>query len=324
MKKTILTWALLQLVLPGNAQNLVPNGDFEQYTACPVMQGQLINAAPWINPSVSTSAADYFNQCAGSGSNGQGVPQNLCGYQNAHSGNGYAGIYIVQNPGANTREYLEAPLTSTLTAGACYHFEMYASLANNFKLTSDDIGVYFSDTLITGTSSNLYPLPFTPQITNLTGVYPDTLSWTLISGDYYASGTENYLIVGNFLYDTATTLINTNSAGNFNWSFFLIDDVSLVWVPCSGINELNSASAFAMYPNPANDVLTIRLNTSYPAFAVNAKTQLVIKNMLGQEILCHTFSSSEHTINTSTYASGIYMAEITGGKHVFRKIFLKK
>ncbi len=45
-----------------DAQNLAPNGDFEQHSACPSFGGQINLAIDWINPTTGTS--DYFNSCA--------------------------------------------------------------------------------------------------------------------------------------------------------------------------------------------------------------------------------------------------------------------
>ncbi len=69
------------------AQNLVPNGDFEQYSTCPLSQGEILNAIPWINPAVMGfgGSPDYFNQCSPAVTNGQSVPQNISGIQQAQS-----------------------------------------------------------------------------------------------------------------------------------------------------------------------------------------------------------------------------------------------
>ena len=45
-----------------NAQNLVPNGDFEFYTSCPNYYGQITKAFPWYD--LSNSTTEYFNTCA--------------------------------------------------------------------------------------------------------------------------------------------------------------------------------------------------------------------------------------------------------------------
>lgn len=133
------------------------------------------------------------------------------GYQPARSGGGYGGIIIGVVVGF---EYLEVQLTSTLTTGTCYHFEMYINLGNECWFTSDVIGVFLSDTAYVDFQS-ISKLPLTPQIMNASGNFPDTLNWTLVSANYVASGAENYIIIGNFKDSANTSQIFVNSSGNF-------------------------------------------------------------------------------------------------------------
>lgn len=45
------------------AQNLVPNGDFEDYTQCPDYVSQIDRAVGWFRPTEGTS--DYLHACLG-------------------------------------------------------------------------------------------------------------------------------------------------------------------------------------------------------------------------------------------------------------------
>ena len=149
------------------------------------------------------------------------VPKNHLTYQFAHSGVAYVGGYSY----ANLHEYIESPLSQTLSQGACYHLQMYVNLHNNSKYTSSDIGVYFSDTAIANVAKSV--LPFIPQISNPSTNVFDTLNWTLVEGYYTASGKENYIVIGNFKNDSQTNLTMINSSGD-PWMYYLMDDVSLV------------------------------------------------------------------------------------------------
>lgn len=144
-------------------QNLVPNGDFENYSGCPTDVSQIDSALFWMNPSAGAGSPDYYNEC--SSSSLVGVPYNVLGYQPARSGNGYSGIYIWVNVTGNVREYIETPLTMTLSANNCYYFEMYVNFPNACQFTSDAIGIYFSDTAVTGIT-NYYPLSITLHSAN--------------------------------------------------------------------------------------------------------------------------------------------------------------
>lgn len=212
--KTNLLFVFLLSGLFATAQNLVPNGDFEQMNGCPSWADQLDSTKFWMNtsPDVANSGSpDYFNACD---SFYCGVPDNIYyGHQQAHSGDGYVGILLyTPNFGGNVREYIESPLTQPLTAGLLYHFEMYINVPNNFMYSTDDIGVYFSDTAITNVM-NWAPLPFSTDIGNAQGNSPDTVNWMLVSGNYLGTGGEAYMIIGNFRNDFQTSSQVVNPGG---------------------------------------------------------------------------------------------------------------
>jgi hypothetical protein len=80
------------LILTGTisySQNLVPNGDFEQYSGCPTGYSQIDSALYWTVPT-SVNSTDYYNACAISLS--VSVPLNGAGFQETHSGSGYGGF----------------------------------------------------------------------------------------------------------------------------------------------------------------------------------------------------------------------------------------
>lgn len=155
--------------IPVSAQNLVPNGDFEQYNSCPTTftstSGGTTGIAyspgytdfptvkDWVRP-VYNNTPDYYNACA---SGNMGIPANATGYQTAHSGNGYAGIYTYYNgPGIyNYREMLTTKLTSPMKKDSLYCVRFFVSPTSSRATSpitinyigSNEIGAYFSDTL---------------------------------------------------------------------------------------------------------------------------------------------------------------------------------
>ena len=294
-------------------QNLVPNGDFEQYSGCPTAPQQIDSLLFWFNPSISPSGTpDYFNQC--SNPSIVGVPDNAYGFQQGHSGSGYCGIglFPTNGPFANWREYIEVPLLSPLTSSQCYHFEMFVSLANSCTVTTDDIGVYFSNTAISGVNNSL-PLPYTPQIINSTGFFTDTLNWTLVSGNYTAIGGENFLLIGNFKNDFNTDTLHLN-INNGPWIFVYIDDVSLTL--CTGIEEQNAHSETKIYPNPFTDKLNITLKR-------NELVEVNLYDVTSRKIFNQSFTIpiaiGTTTINTEQLAKGIYIYEVRNKNGVIKK-----
>jgi len=221
-------WVFLNTILfPWNvcAQNLIPNPDFEMHTNCPtgVGTGVPLPCIPWVDATLGSSC-DFFDECSTSWL--VDVPQNLFGFEPAHSGTGYAGAILWQ---ANTeyREYLQAPLLSPLIAGQYYYFSMWVSFAD-MSCGIDRIGAYFSADQPSPDGDPNNHIAATPQVHYLFGYFNDPNGWTLISGCFLAEGGEQYVTIGNF-YSDADTHIDPDCAANPPLiSYYYIDDVSLV------------------------------------------------------------------------------------------------
>jgi len=205
------------------SQNLVLNPGFENFSTCPVgfsqFNGYIQN---WVSP--NTASPDCYNTCANP--NPAGVPVNGNGYQPAHSGNGYAGIYTT--PGSY-REFIQVALSSTLIAEYKYTFSMYVNLHNKSDDATDDIGAYISATAPSSTDNGFLNGNPSPQINNPSGnVITDTMNWTLITGQYTATGGEKFITIGHFHDDAHTTYQTVNTGSHLQGSYYYIDDVSLV------------------------------------------------------------------------------------------------
>lgn len=298
MKRLILSALAISVFHFNQAQNLVPNDNFEQYSTCPDGASQIDSALFWFNPAVYPGpggSSDYFNAC--SSSPWAGVPYNWNGngYQPAYNGDGYAGLYLYYSTFQNFREYIEVPLDTPLMDGMCYHFSMQVNLANVSEFTSDDIGAYFSNTMISGVN-NYDNLPYTPQVNNTVGDF-DTLSWKLVEGDYVATGGESYLIIGNFKTDGSTTLNSGNSAGNIPGVYCYVDDVQLSI--CVGVEEHNRNLNTAIYPNPT----TGRFQVTVPQVQVTA-----VFDVLGNAV---PYYWEGNTIDISHLQTGTYLVQLT-------------
>ena len=275
------------------AQNLVVNGDFEQYAGCPSDYSQIDSSGNWFSPT-AYGTPDYYNSCS---TGNAGVPANGTGYQPAHSGNGYSGFYLYNNAGGNVREYVETALTTPLTANTTYHLDMYFNLTNYCAFTTDAIGVYFSDTLVDGITA-FGNLTYTAQIVNTAGNFPDTLNWTLVSGNYTAHGGERYILIGNFKDDAHTTAINW-STNIFDFTYVLLDDVSLT--PLTGLGESDGMKA-SVYPNPFSEHLTYTTNKE-------GVLKFSIFDVTGRLILEEDFARTIR-LNTEKFVKGIYIYEV--------------
>ena len=292
--KKLLTILLLLTYGICSGQNLVPNGDFEQYWHCPTGGQQLDSAKFWTKPTAGTP--DYYNQC---GTGTQNVPYTGYGFQHAHSGVGFGALIQIWYQYPNYREYIESPILSTtnsLEANHCYHFEMYINLANVCLYSSHNIGVYFSDSIINDSLLSTHLL-FIPQIINPPGNLADTLNWTLVSGNYTAHGGESYLIIGNF-DNTSSTTVDSLPFGvvGYPWARVNIDDVSLTPISCTvGITEQNE-STLTIYPNPVIDELNVKVNNYEP-------TEIILYDLSSRKLLQQTFTNT--TTKKTIYANAI-------------------
>ncbi len=294
MKKRICIIILLLACRICEAQNFVPNGSFELYNSCPTSVNQVDSV--WFCTNPTDESPDYFNVC---GTHPVGVPYNMAGFQQPHSGNAYCGLclFMGTTPSYEFREYIELTLWAPLVQGEVYHFQMYVCISDNHRYSSDDFGVYFSDTLIDGMTSPLYA--FSPQITNNSGSYPDTMNWSLVSANYTATGGEKYMIIGNFKND-ANTSFTQISNNVYTYAYLLVDDVSLTQI--TGVDDLNTRNSIIINPNPFKDKLIIDSKK-------HDLLDIVLYDTASRKLLQQKFTNSV-TINTEQLARGLYLFEV--------------
>ncbi len=308
----------------GRAQfNLVPNPSFETYNWCPSGIGNLNAVSDWDSP-VNLTTPDYFNSCAIG--TWVFVPQNRLGYQFAHAGQAYAGIVTSQNAGNpqvnSYREYIQCQLTQPLIGGGNYFFRAYVSGGDSSQYTSNDFGVYFSNSHIQYSCPTVIPcnLPFTPQIENpSSNSLFDRINWVEINGNYIASGGEEYLIIGNFK-DSVNTVAQPTGWSNPNsgyfYSYFYIDDILLT--PVDSLTSLseNSTHGIKIFPTICTDKLTIEFTNTPPQ-------DIIISDLLGRRQGIVVVYSDENSIelSTSEFKPGVYVVSfVVGGERGFYKI----
>jgi hypothetical protein len=212
------------IYIPVFAQiNYVSNPSFETTVAC--TNPNFIYKAKYWNSidSVQTLCGGlHYHTCY------PNIPYNGIGrFQFPRTGNGFIRSTFYYPSG---RTYPKNRLSTTLIAGKTYCVKMYVNLQNNSPNSlSDEIAIYFSDSSVDTISKCGIPLNYLiPQIKNSPGNFiTDTLGWVEVSGTFTATGTEKYLVIGNFKTDAATTPSVTWNPPS-NWSEYNIDDVSVI------------------------------------------------------------------------------------------------
>jgi hypothetical protein len=306
MKKIFLFFYFLFFIFCSEAQNLVPNGDFEYYSLCPNNISQINRAVPWYDPTGATS--DYFNACAPI-SSFISVPNQTIGiWQYARSGVGYSGLWATQDNNSNYREYIQIQLSSPLIASNCYSVTFYCNLYNLLKKGCNNVGAYLSTIAISTTSPNVLNynpqilMPGNPSIT-------DTVNWIKISGIYMAIGGEEYLTIGNFQNDSNTTFQIADTANPFNGCYYYIDDVSVINCndTLSSVNEINQQYDVKLYPNPNNGSFTIECSSFE-----NEPSVLNIYDVTGKLIRKQAIIKKDKRmeINANDLDGGIYFYQL--------------
>lgn len=224
------------ITISGFTTNLVPNPSFETVNCqtafffpfgCPID-----NNLQWTE--ATQGSTDSYNVCHTGNFGSNEVPSNFSGSQLPNSGDGYAGVITWEGVGTSDyREYIQAKLSSPLTAGVSYTLSFYCSLGDSAQRASDGLGMYLSGTPVNSGLQTV--LNFTPQL--VAGLITDDANWTLVSGNFTALGGEEYITIGNF-YDDASTTTTPTGVGSFSRAYYYVDDVSVVdsnWIYQSSI-----------------------------------------------------------------------------------------
>lgn len=212
MAKALVIFLLLPSLL--FCQNLVPNPSFEELTACPTGEGQVVLASPW----AWVLTPDLYSPCSG---NSILQPPNIhgCEYLPAYDGKNYIGMYVY-----NSKEFVKVNLVDTLEAGRYYYARFY--VAPNEDCNSN-IPVTYTDAIglaVKGTGPND---AFEIIAENSGKILKDTTKWTKVSGCFKAKGNELILQIGNFRNDNQT-LLETNMQqvpDNQQFNYMYIDEV---------------------------------------------------------------------------------------------------
>jgi len=125
------------------------------------------------------------------------------------------------------REYFSTALSSPLEIGKTYCASMYVSLPGNNDHCSNNIGMYFSDTVVA--TSNYKAIYANPQLIEKK-VIKDTVNWVLISGCFVADKAFDYLTIGNFLPMNSTLFQNRSgmyTSMNYFISYYYLEDISV-------------------------------------------------------------------------------------------------
>jgi gliding motility-associated-like protein len=216
----ILSFAFCFIYLLNSAQiNFVRNPSFEKVDLCGG-SFYISNALNWDSLKAGGGGGNSMIDCSNTNILNQ-LPR---------SGRGYAGLSYFKNSPASVswRSYIQSQLIKKLDKNKKYCVTHYANLLNRSQYAIDELGLYFDS----GAVATILPAReavVNPQVKSPVGIfYSDTLNWMKVQGTFIATGTENYLTLGNFKsYASATySLVYPSSIGMV--AEYYIDDVSVI------------------------------------------------------------------------------------------------
>lgn len=207
--------------------NLVPNGDFENYSGKLIKMGRFYLVDSW--DELTPAKADLFEK--DNPLDQISIPENMYGYQEAFSGDHYVGINAFSYDPKNYRTYLVAKLIEPLKKGELYCVKYFVNLSDRSRMGVANLGAYFaSSDESTEERINLY---FEAQIkNNFQKVLKNRASWETVCNVLTATGKEKYLIIGNMDTDAETISEKLGppeglSGPQVQMAYYYVDDVSV-------------------------------------------------------------------------------------------------
>lgn len=154
---------------------------------------------------------------------------------------------------------------------------------------------------------NLVSVNFQNGYNNTTNSVNEGGNWvTVYPNDFYVTNCPNLNLfccdAGEVDYLSSTYVLHTSNSISVNSN-------------CSLSNQENSNSDFALFPNPTNDFLNIKLDND------SEITSIRVYNMLGQTIL--NVSETTNQVDVSNLASGHYYIQITTDQGISNQKIIK-
>jgi hypothetical protein len=219
---------LILFTYDSNGQvNYVNNPSFEEIYGCPDYYGQIDTVIAWgILLGGGGGDPDLHHVCCTT--NYCGVPNGWNNrFQYPKTGVAFAGLDGYIN--GNMREYIQGTLVKKLVTDVNYCVAFYVNLDNISKFYCNSIGAYLDNGTVS--APTIFGLAqATPQVYNSSLQLNDTLAWIKIEGSFIATGTEEYITIGNFLSDALSDVHFFDSTSTTTYAYYNIEDVSVIEV----------------------------------------------------------------------------------------------
>ncbi len=84
------------------------------------------------------------------------------------------------------------------------------------------------------------------------------------------------------------------------------DSIVITFVPCTGLEEINNNVSAVIYPNPANEILKIRLSSQTPE-SLNLSIVNILGEVVGSQEMININGSLEKSIDLHNFSEGVYL-----------------
>jgi gliding motility-associated-like protein len=289
------------------AQNLIPNGSFEQ-TYKPLKSrysGNIENAIPWFSAGIGSP--DLINQGA-----------YFYGFKQASQGVNYAGIILYDSDNKEFREYLSVKLINKLVKNKKYILSLKVASASQSFFYTDELGIKFTlDSLISRDWNTIKIIPdFKSQKFKAIN---DTIAWQSIKWEYTAIGNEQFITLGNFRDDINTNLQTSGIQSLIKLAYIYIDEINLEVIKTKedsinseNLNKINlkevpDSKEKLIIPNvitPNND----GFNDTFLIENLPYYSQLIIRNKKG--IVVYQSNNYKNDWNGASLVTGNYPYEL--------------
>lgn len=183
---------------------------------------------------------------------------------------------------------------------------------------------YYSDSCVTVNGCDsivIESILVYPEVT--TSVVAGTINAINLSSAYQWLDCNNgYSLIYNAIGQSYTPTVNGSYAvvAYVGEGEICIDTSACITINDVGLNELNSESRITIFPNPANDNISIELLNLLPS----TKNTISIYNIQGQLLFQKYSDLAKTEIDISTLSKGIYFIKIQNSDNIIFQKFVKE
>jgi len=186
--------------------------------------------------------------------------------------------------------------------------------------------ITYSDTAGCAFTADTFYVAFLPFPSPINGNNIVCSGDTLMLGDFVTGGTWASSSPAVASVNEATGIVSAINAGQDTITYALLpgcsvtQTITIVAPPCT--NSISSIvnNTLQIFPNPADDELTIQLND---VILSPAEGQLIITNNIGQQLIHQQITSTLTTVNIQSLPPGMYYITLKGAEGSVVKKFVK-